>query len=92
MMAMRTFEDFRAAGLLWLVNRHVFHPMGYALTFHIDTETKRVLGWSIQGDGREVWSFAEKDDDAGFHDVKRFFASLSAEQAKPVDPSVGGFL
>ncbi len=64
-----SFAEFQAAGLLWLVNRVVFHPRGYALTFHLD-ENGEVEGWSMQGDGSEVWSFAKADDDDAFNKLR----------------------
>jgi len=50
------FAEFQAEGLLWLVNRVVFHPRGYALAFHVDDDMN-VIGWSLQGDGTETWDF-----------------------------------
>jgi hypothetical protein len=44
-------------GVLWLVNRTVFHPRGYALAF--DPESGE---FGIYGDGSEPWRF-EIDDD-----------------------------
>lgn len=63
------FQEFQALGLLWLVNRVVFHPRGYALTFHVD-EDGTIKGWSMQGDGSEPWSFTEADDDEMFKAIK----------------------
>lgn len=48
----RSFAEFRDSGLLWLVNRVVFHPRGYALAFHFDDEGV-VTGWSLLGNGSE---------------------------------------
>lgn len=39
-------------GLLWLVNRCVFHPRGYALAFFPESGT-----WMLLGDGSEPWSY-----------------------------------
>lgn len=50
---LRPWEELREAGLLWLINRMVFHPLGWALA--IDSDGR---GWQLLGDGREVWSFA----------------------------------
>lgn len=44
--------DLQADSLLWLINRQVFHPRGYALA--LDTETG---AFSLLGDGTEPWSF-----------------------------------
>lgn len=32
----RPFDDLRPSGLLWLINRVVFHPWGMALALHTD--------------------------------------------------------
>lgn len=51
--------DLVSSGLLWLINRVVFHPRGFALGVD-DRGAFRVLG-----DGTEVWQF-EGDEDAKF--------------------------
>jgi hypothetical protein len=43
----------------------LFHPRGFALAFHKD-EKGEVTGWSIIGNGGEVWAFNDSDDDEGF--------------------------
>lgn len=58
-------EHLRSSGMLWLINRVVFHPRGFALALHVD-EDGQVTGWSISGDGTEPWNFTEIDDDAGY--------------------------
>jgi hypothetical protein len=45
-------------GLLWLINRTVFHPRGYALGY--DPETAAFL---LLGDGREPWVFGGDGSD-----------------------------
>lgn len=60
---MRPFSELSDSGLLWLINRVVFHPRGLALAVHVD-DAGAVEGWSLQGDGSEAWSFppeAEQD-------------------------------
>ena len=62
-----TFRDFKQlsdSGMLWLINRVVFHPRGFSLTLHVDNGV--ALGWSIQGNGKEVWTFSTEDDDESF--------------------------
>ena len=49
--------DLREDGLLWLINREVFHARGYALA--CDPETGR---FALLGDGREPWKFALPED------------------------------
>lgn len=57
----RPFEDLSMSGLLWLINRTVFHPRGYALAITLDDG--KAVGWSLLGDGSEPWEYGidEKD-------------------------------
>lgn len=60
----RVFRDLRDSGLLWLINRVVFHPRGWALGMaYRDGE---LIGWTLEGDGREPWSFPVDDEQALF--------------------------
>lgn len=48
--------DLQRDGLLWLVNRSVFHPRGYALGYDPGDGSFHLLGnggepWSFGGDG-----------------------------------------
>lgn len=72
----RPFEDLRSTGLLWLINRVVFHPRGFALALH--REDGEIVGWSLMGDGTEVWVF-DGDEEQHFSDVEALFA----ESRKP---------
>ena len=56
----RPFEDLRDSGLLWLINRAVFHPRGFALALTI-TDGGQATGWSLLGDGSEPWQYGEVD-------------------------------
>lgn len=56
----RPFEELRTSGLLWLINRVVFHPRGYA--FALVIENGVAVGWTLQGDGDEVWRYDENED------------------------------
>lgn len=58
-MSARPFEDLRPTGLLWLINTTVFHPRGYALALHFNDDGS-CSGWSLMGDGSEVWQFTDK--------------------------------
>ena len=62
------FSALRDVGFLWLINRCVFHPRGFALAFDMEIETNDetgeetsvvVTGWRITGDGTEPWMFGE---------------------------------
>lgn len=61
----RPLAELRTSGLLWLINRVVFHPRGFAVALHA-TDAGEVVGWQLLGDGGEVWSFSEEADEASF--------------------------
>ena len=61
----RPLAELRTSGLLWLINRVVFHPRGFAVALHV-TDAGEVVGWQLLGDGGEVWSFSEEADEASF--------------------------
>lgn len=61
-MTARPFAELRDSGLLWLLNRVVFHPRGYALAFHYEGTFPNMgecTGWSLLGDGSEPWSMGD---------------------------------
>lgn len=60
--------DLRADGLLWLINRCVFHPRGYALGMDKDTGDFVLLG-----DGSEPFTFPGNgaDEASALEQVKR---------------------
>jgi hypothetical protein len=56
----RPFAELRDVGLLWLINRVVFHPRGYALALHFtDMDRRECTGWSLLGDGTEPWTMVD---------------------------------
>lgn len=61
----RDLRELQESGLLWLINRVVFHPRGWALGLATN-EAGEVVGWRLQGDGTEPWHFelpdGEEDD------------------------------
>lgn len=57
----RSWEDLRETGLLWLINRVVFHPRGWA--FALIRRDNEIVGWALQGDGAEVWRFDGAEDE-----------------------------
>lgn len=69
-------EYLRETGLLWLINRAVLHPRGFALALHYDGQgrDRRVVGFTLEGDGREPWAMdrATIDEDALFNAVEAF--------------------
>ena len=60
----RPLTALKDSGLLWLINRVVFHPRGFALALHEEDGT--IVGWSLQGDGSEPWSFSTTSEKALF--------------------------
>lgn len=82
--AARPIEELRDSGLLWLINRTVFHPRGLALSLHFNEGA--VTGWSLIGNGSEIIAFDEEQDDRGF---ERAQATLAAAVDPNFDPTDG---
>lgn len=61
----RLFSELSESGLLWLINRVVFHPRGFRLA--IVVKNGQTVGWQLQGDGTEPHWFAEHADQDRFH-------------------------
>lgn len=68
--------DLRKDGLLWLINRTVFHPRGYALA--IDPEADNAF--YLMGDGSEPWRYdlGEGGERAHFRAVEAVLARMTA--------------
>lgn len=66
------FKRLSEYGVLWLINRVVFHPRGYALALVYSDDDGNVdpIGWRIEGDGSEVWRFVGFDEDAKMREVE----------------------
>jgi hypothetical protein len=81
-MAGLPIADLRECGLLWLINRVVFHPRGYALALVVGPDGEAV-GWVLQGDGSEPWTFTGPaderavDEDAMFRAAEATFAAAT---------------
>lgn len=75
----RPLLDLRDTGILWLINRVVFHPRGFALALDVETnevgEPTEVTGWRLQGDGSECWVFSAESDDKHLAEVEALFAA-----------------
>ncbi len=72
------FEHLKESGLVWLINRAVFHPRGFSFAVHMDREGK-CMGWSVDGDGTEPWSYDRtlaKAEEERFRAVEAFFDNL----------------
>lgn len=58
----RPFNELRDTGLLWLINRVVFHPRGYAIGLNYEgvwPDMGECTGWVLYGDGTEPWSMGD---------------------------------
>lgn len=69
----RSWEEFRTSGLLWLLNTSTLHPRGFALAFVYDDD-RNPVGWQLQGDGTEPWTFGDNCDDR-FNAVEALLAA-----------------
>lgn len=65
--------DLQADGVLWLINRVVFHPRGFALALMSDGS------FDLQGDGTEPWSMPARVDDQKFAAVEALFDRARAD-------------
>lgn len=91
-MRQRPFEDLSDSGVLWAINRVLFHPRGYALTL-VFNEEGAATGWYIQGLGKEVWSFDERTDDerfAAFEETLQFNVEVCTRE-QPHDGPCNGW-
>jgi len=76
----RPIAELRDSGLLWLINRIVFHARGVALAVHVD-DHGMATGWSLQGNGTEPWSFPEDQEKVLFQRAMQTLRNASAGQA-----------
>lgn len=80
------FAELRTTGLLWLINRQIFHPRGFALAVVADMTTGDVSGWKLLGDGREPWNFADGDEAPALAAAETFLAQQRSAAA-PMAPT-----
>lgn len=73
------FEELRELGILYLINKCVFHPRGFALALSYDINGD-LAGWQILGDGTEAWSMSEELDNTLFPAVEAFLNSLRPDE------------
>lgn len=67
----RPFADLCTEGLLWLINRTVFHPQGLALALHIGDDGQ-ATGWSLKRtDDGEPWQYDQTTDWDGQQRARR---------------------
>lgn len=65
--------DLQGDGLLWLINRVVFHPRGFALAVVPDTGEFVLLG-----DGDEPWRYAIQHESDRFVNEDEKFCQVEA--------------
>lgn len=73
-----TFHQLADFGVLWLINRAIFHPRGYALALDYAEGETEPRGWSIIAtDGMEPYTFSLPAglEDTRFRDVERLLSS-----------------
>jgi hypothetical protein len=72
---LQPLSELRGSGLLWLINRVVFHPRGLALALYQE-EDGEITGWQLIAAGEgEPFSFTNRDDETGY---RRAEATLRA--------------
>ncbi len=70
MSELHNAEWLRESGLLWYINRTVFHPRGYALAIVLDDEDGSLVGFELLGDGVEPWNFPDGEENEYLAKVK----------------------
>lgn len=58
------FARLREYGVLWLINRTVFNPRGFAISLEYEDGNPEPFGWSLHGTGEQPWTF-DGFDEAG---------------------------
>lgn len=81
-----TWQHVFDSGLLWYLNRTVFHPVGYALSVDGADEPGGPKGWALHYAGEPV-TFADDVDEAA--KLEAFGQLLAAAREHGVSP-VGG--
>lgn len=74
----RPFADLRDAGLLWLINRTVFHPRGWALG--LEMRGGEAVGWTLLGDGVEPWTYGDVDEREMLHQAEQTLRPVIREE------------
>lgn len=70
----RPMNELRDSGLLWLINRTVFHPRGLALAL-VAGDDGTIAGWRLTGDGTEPMWFSPDDEPGLFAAAKDTLAA-----------------
>lgn len=74
----KSFGDLRERGVLWAINRYIFHPRGFALAYGKDEQGEyfRVF---VKGDGATV-GFEKDSDDEGKRQFEEWLYYLRADK------------
>ncbi|WP_353809145.1 hypothetical protein [Agromyces sp. SYSU T00194] len=78
-VAPRPWAELLDSGLLWLINRQVFHPHGFSLSVHTN-EHGEPTGWALRGDGTEIHAFPYELEQEYF---ERAMAEIEAARSQP---------
>lgn len=63
---LQPLSELSTSGLLWLINRVVFHPRGLALALN-QGEGDDITGWLLlAAEAGEPFSFPNRDDEMGY--------------------------
>lgn len=72
--------DLRADGVLWMINRSLFHPLGFALAYSPDSGE-----FTLWGNGDEPWRFSEsmeESENEAFVSFRSLLDRVTKEEAK----------
>lgn len=72
---MYTFNDLENSGLLWMINRFIFHPRGFTFGL-VPDEHGNIIGWTVLGDGKTCQRFLPDMDEMGFLTSETFLAKI----------------
>lgn len=75
--------NFVDDGILWLINRVIFHPRGFALGVREDGEGN-LIDWQLLGNGKEVWVMGGdlESEDRKFEAAEAVFAKAAARRSE----------
>lgn len=62
-------------GVIWAINRVLFHPRGYALGINTEDAT-----FELWGNGDEPWEFRSVDEDAKMKAFNALLESVTAHE------------
>ncbi len=83
-----TFGQMQSeTGVLWMINRVLFHPRGYALAFEYAEGETEPRGWNVQGDGSEPWSFPEEMELGKFLQFEQLLTQAPTNPFSPPAPT-----